>query len=543
MINEMNNVYMSPESEADNRMGDLKERIRYFEKIRATMTGGDGRAGRVAVRPPAAITQKILEESTIKHYEQDQPTHNTKSKIELLKERFSKANQGNFANKERMEEVERLCKVKTRICDAVETESESLEKLSVISEKNMDSEEESLAEHLLATEAVKINIEEMISECNYGKIKKVEVNLPPTEDILDEIISAEMDSMTFLDLEEFDLKLKKKMVEMELEDTNSEGNVRQCPRVVDESSMCEQMIKESLTEASSTFSSNVCADGELGISSAAACEDVAAAEEDVAAAVNEVSTAVVSEASTEEYKLPRSAEILDDFYNFKTRPMLFKCAQLECLSKAQSMNLYTSCINKEYSNLSMDGMTITTPLFSTVHLKSAPVVFRAPGRAIEARPTVTVMNSVISEEGILYYFWVVQGNTSWVVIKDSKSIQQLTKGLSSSKNISIAERVNAMSDQAFYGFILSDITTTTFNRSSYVFYNGKNILLKFVGLSLCLCSSNKCIRMVKLNREMSKIHKLDGNENYSFVVDGIVFGCSCAKERDEWYSALESACL
>jgi len=98
-----------------------------------------------------------------------------------------------------------------------------------------------------------------------------------------------------------------------------------------------------------------------------------------------------------------------------------------------------------------------------------------------------------------------------------------------------------MDDAALSGFILSDIVTRIYRRSSYVFYNGEIVLLKFVGSSLCICTHGVCQKVINL-RAASELLKLDGDDRSSFIVGGVVFDCSHPSERDEWYGSLLGVC-
>ncbi|KAI5181637.1 hypothetical protein PAEPH01_2824 [Pancytospora epiphaga] len=173
-------------------------------------------------------------------------------------------------------------------------------------------------------------------------------------------------------------------------------------------------------------------------------------------------------------------------------------------------------------------LTVTVPLFSKADLCSQKHVFRAPGGIISTRPTLRLHSSILTEQGILYYFNVSNENqSSWFIRKD----------LGNCKDVSTTvNRLNGLPDSEFNRFIVSDVVSIVFRRTSYIYYNNRIMILRLMESSLCVCDCKKIVNVVRLD-DVS-IVKLDGSRP-SFVVGETAFGCSCVIERDEWVSCIE----
>lgn len=487
------NVYMPPAGGNEEALVDIKDYIRYFDKIRDTVTanrrpgtietGKDWDAKFKEAAVPCSTAEPGSRARAYSHAaDRQRPSPGdeteTRSKIELLKEQIFKANAASYKDQEKIAEAERLCKMKKEA--AVEEPDDE-----VVSESKQSD--------------AKTSSEDACSESDKGVLDASKDVDDKTIDVADDAQTRcevpndadDMDSLDTCDFLEFDLKLNNKINEMHEEDLNTEDD-----GLLD--------TRRSSLEVPSLEMKDI---------------EKPAADEHPALKDNS--------------RLPRSTEIISDFYNFGSRPAIFKCPELTCVDRVRSKNLYVNCINREYSTSDKEHTTlnISVPLFSRSHLKSESHVFRSPGLQMPGKPSLSPHSSIISEGGVLHYMNVAEGSTSWYIRKD------LSSYLGPKSNIiSAIGSINNLSDHDFNVFILSDVVTTVFKRSSYVFYNKRIALLKFVGHSLCICSNGRCLDIIMLDD--AGVQKIDGARP-GFVVDGHVFECSCAAERDEWHSAVD----
>jgi len=203
--------------------------------------------------------------------------------------------------------------------------------------------------------------------------------------------------------------------------------------------------------------------------------------------------------------LPSSSEILQDFTRFPSRPSFLKVT---------SGIKHPQCIKTDnlYRNQNI--------LFSKIDLSSSPFVFRGPGCILQSRPSISLSNSVVTELGIKHYVKVHAGaETGWVVLKSLDEPEADIGRIS-------------QNDRLLSSFILSDVTSEIYKRTSFLIFNGKRCIGKIIGQSLCICINEKIIKAIRIcgiTRMGSKKIRVDAAE----------IELSCEIERDEWLSVLE----
>ncbi|KAI5169969.1 hypothetical protein PAEPH01_1137, partial [Pancytospora epiphaga] len=316
----------------------IKDYIRYFDKVRGTMTGTP--RSNIEDRDASydSINSSNSDDTIFSNNGITKETDKAKSKIEILKEQIFKDEGQHYKDESRMEEVEKLCKFRNKEEDKNKTE-----------EDNIDIEKE-------------INVESYVSS-----------SLSIHQSYDDNSLLRDLDSLDTNEFMEFDEKLNEKIEEMNMTDTMIET----------------EPIKED-SETMEVITKDIATDPVLK-------EDlrshVSILKEEIEAQFKEraepVETATVP-------NLPNSREIASDFRNFRTRPALFKCPPLSSSFQVTSMNLFTKCLNEEYSNTTLaDMLTVTVPLFSKADLCSQKHVFRAPGGIISTRPTLRLHSSIL----------------------------------------------------------------------------------------------------------------------------------------------------
>uniref|UniRef100_A0A1B6HHQ7 Uncharacterized protein n=1 Tax=Homalodisca liturata TaxID=320908 RepID=A0A1B6HHQ7_9HEMI len=488
----------------------IKEYIRYFDKVRDTMAStrrttsagwqDDETEGGVPAYGPAEADSSVCEaeSSSSRGCMRGEPA-GPKSKIELLKEQIFKKEEQPYKDEERMVEVENLCRVRGA-AERAEGRSASGDAGPAPGSAGADISGVDVAAEAPGTSTA-------------GKAEP----LPPTRSVSSkscdnsEDLLRDLESLDTCEFMEFDEKLNEKIEELNKDSQASTA----------ESEMSDVITRDIVVD--SVFNSN-------GISKL---------DEEVRSHVSVLRSEIESQFRTQlaeprppaASKLPNSSELAGDFRNFKARPALFRCRPLSCPSQVVSKNLFTSCVNKEYSNATektlADALTVSVPLFSRQDLASQRHVFRGPGAVMSSRPTLRFHSSILTEQGVLYYLSVSGGGeNSWFVRKSLDIRADVA---------SVVSELNALPDRDFNAFIVSDVVTSVFRRTSYVYYNGRIVLLKFVGRSLCVCDGKRIVHVVRLDG--AAVARLDGARP-SFVVGGTAFGSSCIAERDEWFGCI-----
>lgn len=514
------NVYMSPGSDDDAEAINFKERIRYFEKIRATMEDAmkakeepASRKSEPVKKPgqgtPAVVNKefdKILEEAVGANKMKNVFLRDDRladediladkadggealSKVSLIRKAFlERAKDATYKDEGRRAEAERLCRNKEiEIIGNDEISSEIgyiLEETAEDNGGNADGEAEAEAQ---------------TEKCPARCISSLD------SDNFYDIISGDADSAASFDFSEFNLKLNERIKEINEEE-----------RLANHSILMKDAVPESL--------------GSKAAGPEAEYKSAESSTDSDAVSITKISTdpktAKIAESTVIEEKpagcsrLPSSMDIIADFCNFRTRPALLKCPALSDIAPAASKNLYMG--------FAVGGVlpSRAVPLFSRSHLMSEPIVFRAPGPAVSGRPTLAIHSSVTTENGALHYIRVTSGSARWYI----------RKNLSPEPEAALAQ-LASLPDEKLSAFVLSDVVTEVFRRSSYVVYRGQIVLLKIVGRTLCICMGNVCTDIIKLDARAA-VRKIDVGGKHGFMVGDAVFHCSCAVECDEWCSAI-----
>lgn len=197
--------------------------------------------------------------------------------------------------------------------------------------------------------------------------------------------------------------------------------------------------------------------------------------------------------------LPTTQELLDDFSTFSFRPTFLNVKLNEiAVASINTMNIY-------------NGKHVA---FSKADFLSKEFLFRSPGQVLTARPVLTVLNSILSESKRLYYIKVSTDTSHWIVLKEDFGSEQLMS-----------------SDLALSQFILTDVVTEVYKRSSYLIYDHRIVVGKFIGTSLCLCVGIACLRSLPC-RAVEKVSRT------KMLIDGIELELSCESERNEWIETI-----
>lgn len=222
--------------------------------------------------------------------------------------------------------------------------------------------------------------------------------------------------------------------------------------------------------------------------------------------ISKIESEIIETAPVETQIFPKSAELIEDFTRFPERPKFLNIKQPSPVpAHIKHINIYN---NKQL-------------LFSQADIKFSETVFRGPGSILLTRPHAVLSNSILSEDGVLYYVKVFTEDqeTTWHVLKRFRNPElELAK-------------VTA-SDEALSAFIQSDIVSEVHRRSSYVLFNGVRAAGLIVGECLCLCINGKCIKTI-VRRQIEKQGKL------GLEVDGNSLQFSCELERNEWARHLQ----
>ncbi|KAI4292686.1 hypothetical protein PAPHI01_1960 [Pancytospora philotis] len=526
--------------------GDIKYYIQYYDKLMDTM-------GRKSVVVEGSSDESAEEPAAV-----PAPV-GVRTRIEQLKEQMLERSGTSYANRERMAEVEQLCKLKEEVvfenpagsaAVASVPKAEKPEERApepVDSSPSIAAREEAKPEPLESradpfivyatgpyeyrpSSAVKVDAAvpvnsstvkagaspiqpEHESEADDSSLS-VEDTVYPSQmanrsGLSNGLIEDELDSLCDDDLAEFYVKMDKKKNEL--------GSSRD---VMEES---VPVSEEKCEEAS--FTTNV--------------------KEDWAPSVTlqpkEYTPETFTAPSVSCDPLPTGQRLVGDFRFAESRPFLFRCPTLSFNSSKASKNLLVQCINKDYSNKSKNtSLHVMAPVLSKLHIESETHVFRAPGAMLPGRPSISIYSSVLSEDSVLYYLHVstADGDASRVSLHDiadgwliRKDLPRLLRGASGAA-VMLA-RINEMDDRAYSAFVLSDIVSEVHRRSAYVLYNGRKVSIKFLGSTLSVCNGSRVLAFVKM--QGAAVAKLNRN---GFVVSGMAFECSCEKERDAWYDAV-----
>lgn len=536
MNKNLKNVYISPESEIDEELLTFKERILFFEKIKKSPEEcGNG----WNVTDPRVIKTRSEAESG--------------SNNGLLKEKVFERKSEDINEKQKDVYIDETEENKMRNCEIKNYDGEmEYSEGSKYDEEN-NSLTNSIHDYVMDLESnVSTIIKELVSSAVTEENKK-------TEEVgkIKEVGKTEDSSSEYLTIEK---NILFENTENLIKEKNKDVNSKNSGKLINEISdykISEELIKEIndvlMNEKKNNENEmNSIKDNEEGIIDIISGDidsgnifnfekDKTKINEKIADINSEnfldsevcsetKSDYSTSEVKAKEKKLPHSLQILN---NFMTRPKLFSCSPLKQVKNVSSYNLYISCIDKEYLSMP-SSITNATPIFSKVHLDNIKTDFRAPGMLLPGRPNITYNNSIISEQGVLLYFKVSSNTISWYIIKKAKDI-----GDSILKQ-EIMLKINSMDDATFASFIVSDITTTVFRRTSFIYYNNQVVLLKFIGRSLCVCVNGNCIKMISLENKNFDIRKLNADNRYSFIINkNYQFTCSCLVERNEWYNLVK----
>lgn len=514
MAHGFKNVYMSPESEIiDKELITLKEKIMYFERIKNAGGLADNiqspkviRTNEIKVRNGANECKKEdrskscmdINNNDANSCEKLENEGRSKSRIELLREQLFERNNEEFRDEKRMAEVDRICrlgtieKIKETNYDGEKKGNESESNVFKLEKNELykgDSEAKQKMEVCFKNENYDVN-NSVINQTNNNN-----TYYKSDEDIINDIISGDVDSVSFFNLEEFDTKLNA-MIDEETH-KNSES-ITEC---VDKNFNEKNVLKQDDFEITKRCPKRIC------------------------------------ESTISEDKLPNTFEILNDFSKCNLRPRMFSCPELNSIDSITSMNLYINCINSEFSSVTTSGTVVATPLFSRTHYKQIPVVFRAPGQVLSGRPNISFLWSVVAEHDVLVYFRIFEKKSEWHILKPAAKLEKYKS------EAELIARLDAMDDTVYAKFVLSDIVTTLYHRTSYVYYENNVVLLKILGSSLCICLKDRCIKMIPLFKQKSCLFKINTRMGPGFTVANVVFGCSCVRERDEWYDMLTTLCV
>jgi len=235
--------------------------------------------------------------------------------------------------------------------------------------------------------------------------------------------------------------------------------------------------------------------------------------------------------------LPKSSEFLENFIKSEDRPAFLHSPLLKQKPAVHSKTLY---INNRL-------------IFSNCHTSKLKQDFRAPGIILGSRPSISLKNSVISEDGILHYVKVSakvctespnmknknafdsedgMKDVCWYLLKDIFKIGCI----STNSFAEVGYFLNLMSsdDTRLNTFILSDIVSTVHRRTNYLFFDGCKYVGKFVGSTLCICINDRIIKILCLG-DKDLIWKED---DLRISVDGHFISFSCKAERDEWFDVI-----
>lgn len=245
----------------------------------------------------------------------------------------------------------------------------------------------------------------------------------------------------------------------------------------------------------------------------------------------------LSPINNEKTKIPLSSEIIENTPPFLKQPDSFYAIP-NCI---KSPNLY---INK---NL----------LFSKKDSKSKEVVFRSPGNILTGRPILSTENTIVTEGGILQYYKVssIDYRTVWYILKDQSRLSSLaacssvsslaaTAACSSVSSLSTGSSPHAMlqnnstrslvNDDLLYSkFILSNVVETVYKRTNFLIFKNEILLVKFIGILLCVFKHNLCIKSIR-------IENLERLGRTKITVGGETLEFSCEVERERWFEDIEN---
>ncbi|KAM0680506.1 hypothetical protein GINT2_001194 [Glugoides intestinalis] len=233
------------------------------------------------------------------------------------------------------------------------------------------------------------------------------------------------------------------------------------------------------------------------------CSDTSLSTDDF---ISKIESESIETAPVEASIFPKSADLIEDFTSFEERPKFLNIKQPSLIPvHIKHINIY----NKKQL------------LFSKADQKFNEPVFRGPGKILPTRPHVVLSNSILSEDGVLYYVKVFTEDqkTVWYALKRFRTPE-----------LDLA-KVTA-NDEALNAFIQSDIVDEVHRRSSYVLFNGIRAVGMIVGDCLCLCVGGKCIKAIR-RRQIEKQGRL------GLEVDGNSLEFSCELERNEWEKDLQ----
>ncbi|KAI5148848.1 hypothetical protein ENBRE01_0576 [Enteropsectra breve] len=369
------------------------------------------------------------------------------------------------------------------------------------------------------------------------------------EDIED-VISTEVDSLSCFDLADFESRISKMKVTATNDDSES-ININTLQKHVYE----ELQSNLDINEAGFTIDEN-----SIVTSDCLRNEDVikisfVKEEEDVKSIIAKYNQEINMKVKKE--PLPSSKDLINDFSIHKNRPAMLNCSTLD-----EKLANTKHILNRKNVYTNSDGRII--PVFSKSHLCSEPCVWRAPGAVIATRPSISLYSSVVSEKGIEFYFKVECGaKTEWYLKKscatiNSKELSTAVYGLLSlsrtmkselsATNVNLftadcrtdeavksamANTLREFSDKALDAFVHTGITTAVYKRTSYAFFSGFIVLLKFIGNVLSVLQDGRVIQIIEIKSAQRR-------GRLGISVDSDIFVFSCERERDEWMKVLQA---
>lgn len=302
---------------------------------------------------------------------------------------------------------------------------------------------------------------------------------------VDDIASAEIESLGSFDMDEFDRRISIKINENEFEKEENDSESLdvqsvdiQCPEITED--------KPKHDDAGKNSSKPI---------------DEPPSEMDVPISNSRRAMAELKErlkGFKEESQASRTCFVQLDSHD---KPSLFSCSELKKVTAIPNINMIESLTE--------------SPLFSRKQREAAQVFFRAPGILLPERPKHSPANSIITEEGVCFYVRITCGATSWYVLKPGNMINNIDK----------------MSDKEFARFILTDIVTTVYRRTPFVFFDGQIVLARILGKVICLCHNSRCLKIFSRDKAVQ-----EGDRG--IVSGGVLIKLSCERERDEWMNVI-----
>lgn len=161
-------------------------------------------------------------------------------------------------------------------------------------------------------------------------------------------------------------------------------------------------------------------------------------------------------------------------------------------------------------------------LFSNSQISNVKPVFRAPGIILENKPIITQQNSILSEDGVLYYYKVTSASSidkrplSWFLLK---------------RELINMSQINDCHE--LIKFIHTDIVTSINKRTNYLLYQESKATGLFLGSSIGICINGNIIKVLEIKKNNFQ------KDNYNkILLDDSELKFSCEEERDAWYELI-----